>query len=40
MDGDLEKRNEKVFFPGVQLMLDERQIPAFGQIKFKVRIIS
>jgi Transposase IS4 len=36
----LESRYDKVFSPGQQLSLDETLIRAFGQIKFKVRIIT
>jgi Transposase IS4 len=36
----LEMRFNKVFIPGKHLSLDESLIRAFGQIKFKVRIIT
>ena len=36
----LEERYKKLFIPGRNLSLDETLIRAFGQIKFKVRIVT
>ena len=36
----LEERYKRLFVPGQQLSLDETLIRAFGQMKFKVRIIT
>ena len=36
----LEDRYSRLFVPGQQLSLDETLICAFGQIKFKVRIVT
>ena len=36
----LEEQYQKILTPGQQLSLDKTLVQAFGQIKFKVRIIS